>query len=343
MNTKEMDNMNTREKHPRQGVVNAAPRFRCAMRCLVASFWMVVGGVATAQTPQHDRHGHDDLIPADYPPPPALTEGGLEPYRHIHFSRRGTPFAHPFLLEPAFMDRDLRILYARTREHGDEVEHEIEIELEWAFTRRIGMMLEVPYVRIEQDAAPRERGIGDIAIAPRFLLIDTHRFLLSGNVAFTLPTGSERKGTGGGESSVAPFVTTWLDLGRWITLQTEFGVEFEDWNWHEGEVFYGAGLTYSMLGPALFKPSARHQQRGHYHYPPGLVSIVFEATGRTEFSRRNHAHTDDGRRTRSSGEFLLGLGYSLTDSVEVRGGYQIPVGGRREIDDRVLGSISYHF
>jgi hypothetical protein len=134
---------------------------------------------------EHDSNACDPstYVPAGYPPPLgfSLTQGWLDPWPHSHFSRRGTPFVHLFNLEPAYLDRDLFLFYSQTREH-DGIERELEIELEWAFTRRIGMALELPVVEIQPDEGRAQRGLGDLAIAPRMLLLDTPRFLLSGNL-----------------------------------------------------------------------------------------------------------------------------------------------------------------
>jgi hypothetical protein len=294
----------------------------------------------------HDSHASEgeelshvsrrsDFIPMNYPPPfgLSLSEGWLDPWPHSHFSPRGTPYVHLFNLEPAYMDRDLFFFYSHTREE-DQVEREFEIELEWAFTRRIGMVLELPLVEIDPKEGRTERGLGDLAIAPRLLLIDTPRFLFSGNFEVHLPTGSRRRGLGSGEVSVAPSISTWLDLGNWFALQTQVGVE-RGLRSRDSELFYAAGLTYSFLGPALVRESPHHRMLGHMHYPPGLASLIFEAIGRTELRGEDRGHT--------VGEILFGLGYSITDSLELRGGYQFPVGGRREIEERFLINLIYHF
>lgn len=291
----------------------------------------------TAPPPADDppEHAHSAYVPDDFPPPFgfSLSEAWLEPWPHSHFSRRGTPFVHLFNLEPAYPDRDVFFFYSQTREH-DEIERELEIELEWAFTRRIGMMLELPLIEIDPDAGRTERGIGDVAFAPRLLMIDTQLFLLSGNLEVTLPTGSRSRGLGSGEVSLAPFITTWLDLGRWFAFQTEIGVE-RGLSSGESEFFYKGGLTYSFLAPALFKESPSHRLLAHYHFPPGLASLIFETVGRTEL------RGDERGQTRV--EILFGAGYNITGSIELRGAYQIPVGGRREIDDRFLVNLIYHF
>lgn len=196
------------------------------------------------------------------------------------------------------------------------------------------MVFEAPLVEIESDKGEKERGLGDLALAPRLLLVDTPRFLLSANLEVELPTGSRRRGLGSGEVSLTPFITTWLDLGNWFTFQAELGVE-RGLRSGDSELSYGGGLTYSFLGPAFFRESQRHRLLGHHHLPPGLTSLIVETVGRTELRGED--------RGESNIEMLFGAGYNVTGEVELRSAYQIPVGGRRELDDRFLVNVIYHF
>jgi hypothetical protein len=102
----------------------------------------------------------------------------LAPFEHIHMSDSGTPYVHSFGIEPAFTGRDLFIDH--TYRVGDGVaEHESELELEWAFTKRLGMIVEVPYVWEDEEGVATGSGFGDLAIVPRALLIESERFLLT--------------------------------------------------------------------------------------------------------------------------------------------------------------------
>lgn len=69
----------------------------------------------------------------------------LEPFEHLHFSERGTPIIHSFGIEAAFTGRDLFLDHIYIKGDGF-TEHESELELEWAFTKRLGVILEVPYI-----------------------------------------------------------------------------------------------------------------------------------------------------------------------------------------------------
>jgi hypothetical protein len=276
----------------------------------------------------------ESFVPTNYPRPfgLSLAEAWLDPWPHSHFSRRGTPFVHLFTVEPAFLDRDLFFDY-RVARGDEEDEAELEVELEWALTRRIGLVVEAPIVQVNSEEGDTETGLGDVAIAPRVMLVDTDRFLLSANLEMSFPSGSESRGLGTGEAGLAPSLSMWLDFGHWVTASaqvgTEHGLESGD-----AELFYNGALTYSFLTPGLYRDRT-HAELDHNHFPPGLANLIVELTGRTGLSGEN-----DGRTT---AEVLFGASYNFTESWEVRGGYQIPVGGQRDIDDGFVFSVIYHF
>lgn len=283
----------------------------------------------------HGDHHHADtaFIPLDYPEPFGIdpTVGWLDPWPHSHFSRLGTPFVHLFNLEPAFLDRDLFVDVAVIN-GKDEDETELEFELEWAFTRRIGIVLEAPAIWINPRDGERQRGIGDIAVAPRFLLVDTDRFLLSFNLEAALPTGDEDRDLGRGEVALAPSFSGWLDLGNWITFSFQVGSE-HGLESGEDEVFYKGALTYSFLTPGLGSRSTH----GHTanHAPPGLTNLIAEFSGSTIL--------DGDQSGRSTGDLLLGVSYSVTDHIEVRVGYQFPLFKPQDFDEAVIASFVLHF
>ncbi|NIP98987.1 MAG: transporter, partial [Akkermansiaceae bacterium] len=79
------------------------------------------------------------------------------------------------------------------------------------------MVIEQAYVWEDPDGEPSVSGFGDLAIVPRIVLCEHERFLLSANLEIELPTGSNDLGAGQ-EWHLAPFITTWADLGHWWTL-----------------------------------------------------------------------------------------------------------------------------
>ena len=272
---------------------------------------------------RHDGHSHGNVEPLGF----SLTEGWLDPWPHSHFSQGGTPFVHGFGIEPAYLDRDLFVDSAFIWGE-DEKEFETEIELEWAFTRRLGVVVEVPYIERNPDVGPTVSGFGDMAIAPRALLYEGERFLVSANLEISLPTGSESKGLGGEEVGLAPSFSTWFDLGNRTTMLSqvgfETGVESGD-----SEIFYSAAFTHSIL--------TRSGDTSHdmIHFPAGMLNLITEFTGRTG--------TNGPDDSKSSAELLFGLSYLLDPNWEIRGAYQFPVVGNTEFEKAVIFGMIYHF
>jgi len=263
-----------------------------------------------------------------------LTGGWFEPWEHRHFSSRGTPLVHMFGMEPAYLERDAILDYHRT-ESTDETETEVELELEWAFTKRLGMVVEAPWARVEEAGESANTGVGDLAIAPRAVLVDTDMFLLSANLELSMPTGDEDRDLGAGETMLAPSFSLWADLGHWITFQAQAGTEHGIENGGR-ELFYGAGVSWSFL--------TRHAENSHsahgsnlVQFPQGLMSCIAELNGRTVLDG------DEDEEGVTTTELLLGASYALGGHWELRGGYEFPVGSPEGIDQGLVFGAIYHF
>jgi len=257
----------------------------------------------------------------------------LEPWPHDHFSARGTPYVHLFGIEPAFLGRGVFLDY-RSAQGATVDEQELGVELEWAFTRRLGVVVEAPYVRVDAAGVSSESGVGDVAISPRALLVDSDAFLLSGNLEFSFPTGDEGAGLGAGEVGLAPSFSAWFDLGHWVQvsaqLGTEFGMESGD-----SEAFYGGALVYSFLTRGDQGDTGHGHRHLGRHLPAGMVSAILEVTGATVLE----GEEDEGRATT---EALFGLSYLATSTLELRVAYQFPVGGDQEFDRAFILSLVRH-
>lgn len=295
---------------------------------------LLIGGVGSIRMaygqmthePGHQEGHHNDLG----------SDSGhdwLTPWPHSHFSERGTPFVHPFNIEPAFLGRELFLSYGSARgSEGDEAE--LEMELEWAFTRRIGMIVEAPLIQLDPNGANSESGVGDIATAARALLVESADFLLAGNLELSIPTGDEDLGLGSGEAIWAPSFSAWLDLGNWLQASVQIGTE-SGMASGDSELFYNAALAY------IFQTHGVHNDtvpdRGHEgaHSPLGVTSGILEFNGRTALNGPGNG--------RSSAELLIGASYNLTNSFEVRGAFQFPVGGHQEYDSGFTIGAVYHF
>lgn len=250
----------------------------------------------------------------------------LAPFTHIHASKNGTPYVHPFGIEPAFSGRDLFIDH--TFIDGDGfTEHETEIELEWAFTKRLGMIVELPYVWEDEEGEATGSGFGDLAIVPRALLIESERFLLTAQMEVVLPTGSSRFG---GETAIAPGIAMWNDLGNWWTLNSGIAIE-HGFDADETELVYGVGLVKSFGEHA-----ANHADHsGHNHATAGLLHLHLEVTGSTPLNGDDEGDINL--------EGLLGVSYGLAAGFDIRAGYLFPLTTPRDFDKGFTGGLIFHF
>ncbi|MHC5009595.1 MAG: hypothetical protein ACYTG6_01455 [Planctomycetota bacterium] len=261
-----------------------------------------------------------------------------EPWCDQHFSVRGTPYVHAFLSEPAFLGRDL-FLTGAYGEGDDVTEFELEAELEWAFTRRIGVVLEVPAVWASSDTEPDVSGVGDVGLGVRLLLAETERFLLSGFGALLFPTGDDDEGLGEGQPVVVPGFSFWGDLGGWFTAQGVVAVEIPA---ESGDTSFAWSIAVAKSFPVSFLfcdsptracPGGVHGH-AHRHYDVGVFSLLAEASGTVGL------HGPDEGETAT--EVLVGVSYTLTDALEFRIGGKRQLESEREVDWGILAGFVFH-
>lgn len=274
---------------------------------------LLIGRVSAEDS--HADHNHAPL---------AETSGLLDPFEHIHFSSRGTPIVHSFGIEPAFTGRDLFLDY-RHRSGDGFTENEIELELEWAFTRRLGVIFEVPYIFEDEDGEETKDGFGDLAIVPRAILLEKERFTLTSQIEIVAPTGTNGFG---GETTIAPGFASWFDLGDWWTLNAQLGVEhiFDE---DETELLFGVGLVKSLGSED--KPSDTH---GH-PTAAGLFHLHLEVTGSVPLKGEEEGAVH--------AEGLVGLSYGVSPQMDLRVGYEFPLTSPREFDGGVVAGVVWHF
>jgi hypothetical protein len=261
----------------------------------------------------------------------ALATDFLAPFEHVHFSRIGTPIIHSFGVEPAFTGRDLFLDYS-WREGSGITEHETEIEMEWAFTKRLGIIVEVPYIWEDEEGVGSASGFGDLAIVPRALLIDSERFMLTAQIEAGLPTGSS---SFGGETSIAPGIAMWNDLGNWFTLNTNIAIA-HGFDSNETELEFGFGLVKSFgEKPDLAACHNQHNHHGHHHSAVGLVNLHLEFTGSTPINGGDKGDFET--------EGLIGISYGILPEMDIRLGYQFPISTPHDFDHGLTTGLIFHF
>jgi hypothetical protein len=285
------------------------------------------------QDNKHDAdHSHTDEMVHLQPGLRAdLFEGWFEPWQHSDYSRLGAPYVHLFLTEPAYIDTGLHLEFGFAT--GDEgTEYEVGAEIEYGLTRRIGVVFEAPYAFINPDDGDSENGVGDLGFAPRFLLLDYDRFLLSANIGFEFPTGDEDRGLGAGETVFAPSLSTWLDLGNNLGAQANIGIEHGVSSGSDAFV-WGAALSYTMYLRDAEIISADGAVRAHF--PVGTLSLIGEMRGEHPLDG-----DDEGQGTAMA---VIGGSYTFAPLLEFRAGVTFPMWNPREFDVGAIFGIIYHF
>jgi hypothetical protein len=287
-------------------------KYKLAIQPLLFTAFLT-NAFADSALAHHDCTSHSSSNGSDF----------LAPFQHIHFSDTGTPIVHSFGVEPAFTGRDLFLDY-RFRSGDEAIENEIEIELEWAFTSRLGIIFETSYKFEKAEGEEWINGIGDIAVVPRALLIKSDRFMLTAQVEVVAPTGTDGIG---GETAVAPGLSIWTDLGGWWTLNTQVAVEHifgED----VSEFVFGFGLVKSF---DLASADGSHDHKTSV----GILNLHLEATGAVALNGEEEGDLNM--------EGLLGFSYGVSESIDCRLGYEFPITTPREFDGGVVTGVIWHF
>lgn len=314
----------------------------------------------------------DEYRPYSWAPPPS--EGFFKDllcgrFVDTHRSSGGTPWIHPFTIEPAHLHRDMYFFYkyAKDAEGSLTDEHELEVHFDWAITRRLGVTIGAPYLGLI-DPFEQSTGFGDLEVAPRVVLIESESFFLTANLLMTIPTGDSSRDLGLGEMTMSPSLITWHDLGcchlpwrNWNTLFLNFGTEI---GVESGDklLTYAVVYSHSFLGPKLIIPHHHgngdghegheghdgHQSHDHngQHktggtishfgpaYPPGLTSLLLEFNGQTELQGDRITFL----------QMLTGFSYILTENLEFRFGVNFPLNRTSEQQDaQYILSFGYFF
>ncbi len=188
--------------------------------------------------------------------------------------------------------------------------------------------MEVPYLYEDEENVGSEEGFGDIAIVPRALLIDADCFMLTAQIEAGLPTGSSAFG---GETSIAPGIAMWNDLGNWFTLNSNLSIG-HGFDSNETEFEFGFGLV-KFFGD---KPDDHdHNSHEHHHTAAGLINFHLEFVGSTPLNG------DDSGDFETEG--LIGISYGLQPYMDIRAGYIFPISTPNEFDHGFTTGLIYHF
>ena len=345
---------------------------------------------------EHGHHGHaghwrwhdpykpgwwkpgDEYRPYSWQAPPS--EGFLHDLfcaRVIdtHRNSYGTPWVHPFTFEPAQIHSDFFFFYRFTKNaDGTPVdEHEAEFHVDWGLTRRFGIVIAAPYLG-QIGPEGHATGFGDLEFAPRIVLVESEKFFLASNIAMTFPTGDEQRDLGRGEMTLAPFLTTWHDLGslnlgcwkNWNQLQLNVGPEY-GMRSGAGSLLYTVLFAHSFLGPKIILPhqhghlngngnghgnghahNGHGQGNGHGHHnghaQGGTISVIGPGypPGLVSLILELNGQSELQQERVTTLQLLTGFSYILTDSAELRFGVNFPLNRlERQMDFQFIAAFSW--
>jgi hypothetical protein len=256
--------------------------------------------LALASAEVHDEHAQVPNLEWE------LSQGWLEKFPQRHSGSTGVPLVLAFFSDPAFLGREVYVNFGALEGHS-----RMEIEVEWAFTRRTGLLVHGLWHETKLG-----EGQGDTDVGLRTMLGEFDRFLFTFTALAILPTGDEADNTGTGEWGWAGVINTWSDLGNWITLQTNLGVESHG----DTEIIWSFSLAKSFEVPALLPA-----RRGVGDTVPSL-SLLAEVAGES-----GHHGTE--------GRWLIGVTYSTSASFIMRIGMDVAFDG----DTGWIFGIVFHF
>lgn len=282
----------------------------------------------------------------------AFIDEVFAPVHHTHFSENGTPYVHPFSIEPPQIHQDVFFIYKFTEGADGSDEFEAEPHIDWALTKRLGILFASPLVGNRQPDGTQNVGPGDLEIAPRVMWVEQDSFILASNFLITVPTGDETRDLGAGEVTLSPFLTTWHDLGNWNSLLLNVGPQISVDSGNTSMI-YNFSLTHSWLGEAILgngghqwheenrddddledHDHAEHEHGSHdhaQHFSPGMKTIYLELNGETPLNSSDPTLV----------ELLPGFSYVLAESAEIRFGILFPVTEAKRFNRQYFASFTW--
>lgn len=253
----------------------------------------------------------------------------------------GAPFSgaivDPPILHHAHIENEQRLNFFLLRGMRDGVDrkrtgYETELELAYGSKNfRYGFEVFVPFSSLpESEGDGRLTGIGDMEVRPlKYALLMRPDFVLSTATAIGLPTGSEWRGLGSGNTSLSQLLFADKAVGNWaagLNLGIGGNMAGETESWFE----YGVGLSYSFIRGVKFGDVAPSRPEQKWVFAPTVEFIGEQILQGAEAGQH-------------STSLIPGLTLWHTQSGwQLRGGMLFPASGPREADRMFLIQIGNH-
>ena len=243
----------------------------------------------------------------------------VESFAHGNHTKYSRIIIDPLITHHSILEDEQRInfFYFNRQRIAGKTSNGVgmSLELAYAFTDLFGVEAFVPFASFSSSGFD-ERGIGDIEIQQLTLsFYRNFNFVLTGVMAFVLPTGSEARGLGSGQMLVEPHLFMDAAAGNW-------GIQ--------ANLIYGAALSGESETELEYNFSLSRTFFGEKFAWSGLI----ELNGGTALTGEE------------SGESMLYLTPGLKWSHQgwhIGAGVQLPVTDHRAADKIFLLQAGFHF
>ncbi len=234
-------------------------------------------------------------------------------------------FLHAIIGESPMPDTKIRLayFYRSLDEDGEKAdEHNLGLELEYAFNPFFSVELGIPYTIIDPEEESSESNVNNIELGLKFAnyAFSAQRLLLGYGIEFVLPTGNDEKGIGSSHIyEVEPFFSLGYKAGELELVGfVFFGIPFNQDK--DEEIETELSYTFSALYPVSKN-----------------IKALLELDGETVLSGEEE------------GESVLNLSPGILLSpfnihnIHIVLGASFPISNKKEFDYGINTSFFYHF
>jgi len=252
----------------------------------------------------------------------------------------GAPFSgaitDPPILHHAHIENEQRLNFFALRRFqespGKKTAYESELEVAYATSNyRYGVEIFVPFSNVpSQSGRGTDTGIGDIELRPfKYSLLMKPDFVLSTATGVGLPTGSESKGLGNGQTTLTQYLfadkavgnwSVFLNLGVGTTVSGKSDTTFE----------HGIGLAYSFIRGVSFGDLAPARPNQKWVFTPSVEYVG-------EYGLRGVSRDND------SGVIIPALTcWHVPSGWQFRFGVQFPITRSKEAEPVFMFQVGNH-
>ena len=254
-------------------------------------------------------------------------EEWLTPWQHYEKTKDHASRVPLLRITPAFFQREVRFnyIYIDDEHHGEADVNEFAFALELPLTLRLKVDIESKVLHVNTAEDNDNVGFGDTRLALRAMLFENNTVSLSTGSVINIPTGDADRELGEEITALGQQLACWIDLGHRISLHTFLGVDVpvggNDKEDADMDFLYGAAVSKTFTIP-------------ENHVLHGITPFL-EINGHRGFGldEEKQYFTD----------LLPGVRFDLSHELYVLAGYELPLNGSEEFDERVWFSVIKDF